>query len=164
MGNGTQEIGVASVDLKEAVSVENVLLGMGGGKKKDALEALFAFCVRSGGLSPSQLKAALSGIFKREKVGTTGLGNGIAVPHVDVEGLKEPLVALGVSPKGIPFESLDGEPAKLILLILSPAEDVSLRRKLVAQFCRLGRDPYFVGSILDAPSPKAVVDILRSEL
>jgi Kef-type K+ transport system membrane component KefB/mannitol/fructose-specific phosphotransferase system IIA component (Ntr-type) len=76
----------------------------------------------------------------REQVSATGLGHGVAVPHARVPGLKAPLVAIGVCEAGIDFDAPDGQPAHIVFLIVTPAEDPTIQLDLSASVARLFRD------------------------
>lgn len=71
-----------------------------------------------------------------EQVAPTGLGNGLAVPHARIEGLKAPVVGLGISREGIDFDSADGQPARLIFFILIPKADDGAQIELLADIAR----------------------------
>lgn len=106
----------------------------------------------------------LGKLLDREKLGTTAIGAGVAIPHCKVDGLRKPVLSLGLSQEGIPFASVDGEPAHAIFLVVSPQErpDVSLRvLALIAKLVR--RSNGLAEKLLSAGPPGAVLEALQDE-
>jgi PTS system nitrogen regulatory IIA component len=89
-------------------------------------------------------KALFKAILEREKLGSTGIGNGVAVPHAKIKGIKKPLLILGRSPEGVDFDSLDGEKTYLFFMLISPQEEVGLHLKILAKISHLVKDKFVV--------------------
>lgn len=85
--------------------------------------------------------AVNSAVVARERLQSTGLGNGVAVPHARLEGLAAPVLAVGFSQPGIDFDAPDGEPAKLIFLLLTPADDPEVQLEILSDMARSFQDP-----------------------
>ena len=98
---------------KRAISLEGA-----PADKKAALEEIVNLMAKSGKIA--DLEAYKAEVFRREEEGTTGIGEGIAIPHGKCSAVKEPGLAAMVVKNGVDFESLDGEPAELIFLIAAP--------------------------------------------
>src|SRR5690606_14450395 len=98
---------------------EAVVLEMQARTKEDAIRELLQVTVKHGGLDEGQLESVYKQVMEREKRGTTGLGDGIAIPHVkdckEIQGLTG---AFGRSKKGVKFDAVDGNPVNLVFLIL----------------------------------------------
>ncbi|MGM0416572.1 MAG: cation:proton antiporter, partial [Thermodesulfobacteriota bacterium] len=86
----------------------------------------------------------------REEVMSTGIGNGVALPHARIAGLKEVWVVVGISSRGIDFDAPDGKPANLIFLILTPEDDPSAQLDIAAEITRRFRDQDTVDGALNA--------------
>ena len=99
-------------------------------------------------------------LVEREKLGCTGLGNGIAIPHCKLAGLENVLLAVGVSKEGVDFHALDGKPVRLIFLVLSPAEAPAGHLQALARISRLVRTPGITEGILSAASPDQIGRLL----
>lgn len=104
---------------------------------------------------------ALKVIMERENLGTTGIGDRVAIPHGKLEGLESIVCALGISEDGIDFEALDGKPVNLIFLILIPKENLSLHLEVLSRISRLIRNQSVVRSIIEKKDEKSVVELLR---
>lgn len=76
-------------------------------------------------------------ILEREKLGTTGIGEGIAIPHAKSKYVSEPTLAFGISRKGIDYQSLDGEPVKIIFMIAVPEGGGNLHLEALSTLARL---------------------------
>lgn len=100
-------------------------------------------------------------LLEREKLGCTGLGNGLAIPHCKLAELDGVLVAIGIAHSGVDFNALDGRPVRLILLVLSPAESPAGHLQALARISRLVKTPGVTEAILSAGSADEVSRILK---
>lgn len=87
------------------------------------------------------LKMVSQAVHAREDALSTGIGNGVALPHARIEGLQNSVVAVGISEKGIDFDAPDGKPAHVIFLILTPADDPRGQLEIVSKIARLFSNP-----------------------
>ena len=100
-------------------------------------------------------------LLDREKLGSTGIGGGIAIPHGKVEGLKELVASFGKSANGINFNSMDGKPAHIFFLLVAPKNSASDHLKALARISRLLKDPLLLNSLQKADSPKEIQRLLE---
>jgi Kef-type K+ transport system membrane component KefB/mannitol/fructose-specific phosphotransferase system IIA component (Ntr-type) len=98
-------------------------------------------------------------VWARESISATGIGNGVAMPHTHLEGLKSPLVVVGLSKGGIDFDAPDGQPAHVILMILTPVGDAASQLDISAALARKFRDPLAARRVMRA---KGYVDFLAT--
>lgn len=103
----------------------------------------------------------LNTILQREGLESTGIGRGVAIPHARTDTVKKTVVALGRSAKGVDFASLDGKPAHLIFLIVSPEEEKSLYIKTLAKISRLVRKDDFRKDLFQARTAGEVVALME---
>lgn len=82
-------------------------------------------------------------LWERERLGSTALGDGIAIPHGKLPGLRGVLAAFGRHPAGVDFESLDGKPSQIFFLLVAPDNSVGLHLKALARVSRLLKDDAF---------------------
>jgi len=106
---------------------------------------------------------AIDAIIEREKLGTTGIGQGVAIPHSRTDSVNELVGAFGISKQGVDFEALDGEPVRLIFLLLTPKELAGQYLRALARVSRLFKDKFFRQALLDAKSVDEVLKIIRQE-
>ncbi|MGV8079678.1 MAG: PTS sugar transporter subunit IIA [Syntrophales bacterium] len=91
-------------------------------------------------------------LLEREKLGSTGIGDGIAIPHGKMGAMKELVVAFGRSRKGIDFNAMDGKPVHLFFLLMAPENSAGLHLKALARISRMLKDGVFRKRLLEAPS------------
>jgi PTS system nitrogen regulatory IIA component len=91
-------------------------------------------------------------LLEREKLGSTGIGEGIAIPHGKLPGLNTMIVALGRSKSGIDFESLDGNPVHIFFLLMAPEDSAGHHLKALAKISRMLKDKIFKNDLLEADS------------
>lgn len=91
-------------------------------KRDDAIGELLDALVRAGSVAANQRDEFLKAVLKREKRGSTGIGHGVAVPHVKAAESDSAIVAIGLSDRGVEFNSLDRQPVHAIFLLVSPEE------------------------------------------
>lgn len=113
------------------------------------------------GLDPKTIESA---VLAREKVLSTGLGNGVAVPHARLRGLDGPLVCLGLSRAGIDFDAPDGEPAHIILLILSSTDDECTQLELFADIARIFRSRVMREKVLQVADYTEFLALVNAEM
>ena len=102
-------------------------------------------------------------LLDREKLSSTGIGEGVAIPHGKLAGLKELVAAFGVSKAGIDFDAIDGKPTQLFFALLAPENSAGIHLKALARISRLFKNPAFRRAIVDARDAKAIYDLIASE-
>jgi fructose-specific phosphotransferase system IIA component len=120
---------------------------------------LLDLAFRSGKISDRD--AALKALLDREKLMSTGLENGIAVPHAKTAAVKDIVMAFGISPGGIDFHSADGKPSQLFFLLLAPENAAGPNVQVLAQIARLTNLESFRKELIGARSPAAALEIIR---
>jgi PTS system nitrogen regulatory IIA component len=147
--------------IHEFLKEDRILLGLERGDKKHVLEEFIRALKKKRVISED--KVIFEELLKREKLGSTGLENGIAVPHALIEGLEGPLLALAIIKEGIDFEAVDQMPTYIILLLLGNKEKPGLQLKVLAHICRLVKETQFVEKAKAAGSSQDVRLILKEE-
>jgi PTS system nitrogen regulatory IIA component len=102
-------------------------------------------------------------LWERERLGSTAIGDGIAIPHGKLPGVKTVLGAFGRHVGGVDFQSLDDNPSKLFFLLVAPEDSVGLHLKALARVSRLLKDPEFRTRLLTAPDRAELYRIIREE-
>ncbi len=100
-------------------------------------------------------------LLEREKLGCTGLGGGVAIPHCKLNGVDDIVLAIATVPAGVDFHAPDGVPVTLIFLILSPAQSPALHLQALARISRLLKTAGVADALRRAPTPEALVASLR---
>ncbi len=103
-------------------------------------------------------------LLEREKLGSTAIGDGVAIPHCKFAGLKNPLVMLGVSRKGVDFESVDGKPVHIFFLVVAAPEDPGSSLQILASIAHLVRKAASLDKkILQAAHARPMLEVIRLE-
>lgn len=100
---------------------------------------------------------------ERERLGSTGIGDGVAIPHGKLKKLDQLLLSFGRSPKGVDFDSLDGKPAQLFFLLLAPEEAVGVHLKTLARISKLLKSAATRQKLLTADSAEDIFRIISEE-
>lgn len=102
-------------------------------------------------------------LLEREKLGSTGIGDGVAIPHGKLKGIPELMLAFGRSRNGVDFDSMDGKPAHLFFLLIAPEESVGVHLKTLARISKLLKDSAVRQRLLDAADGKDLYQIILDE-
>ena len=99
-------------------------------------------------------------LHERERLGSTGIGDGVAIPHGKLKGMPALMLAFGRSSAGVDFESMDGQPAHLFFLLLAPEESVGVHLKALARISKLLKDVEVRQQILDAADSEQIYKLI----
>ena len=102
----------------------------------------------------------LSAILEREKLGSTGIGYGVAIPHGKVDGIDRVYIAFGRSKSGVDFDSLDSLPAHLFFLIVAPSDSTSSHLKTLASISELLKEEDFRHKLLNATDAEDIYNVI----
>lgn len=147
------------MEVKGYIREELINLDLLSERKEDAIRELARLMERTQGMIDFDL--FLEDVFKRERLGTTGIGDGIAIPHARTDAVDQLVIALGRSARGVEFESLDGKKVKLLFLMGTPKGSVSHYLKILAQLTRLLKEGTFRDKLLEARDKEIVVSLFR---
>jgi mannitol/fructose-specific phosphotransferase system IIA component (Ntr-type) len=129
--------------------------------KAPAIERLVTLVARSLGIAdPGPI---FHEVMRREEILSTGVGDGIAIPHAGVDGFSDPVIALGVSPRGIEYGALDQKPVHVLFLLLWPRSAPGLQLKALARIARLGRQVDLAARLQAARSPEEALHVIITE-
>jgi PTS system nitrogen regulatory IIA component len=133
--------------LTDLISERSISVALASTEKRRVLAELSALL--AGGARGVRADEIIQILEARERVATTGIGDGVALPHGKAPGLARAIAAIGISPDGIPFDAVDGAPVRIFAAILSPAAgDAGEHLRILAQLARVLRDPAFRRTLL----------------
>ena len=147
--------------ITEFLDKQGIKIGVQSTEKEDALKELVEVLAKVKDIGDS--KSILKALVERENLGSTGIGQGIAIPHGKTDKVKELVAVLGISQKGVNFEALDGELVCIFFLLVAPKETAGPHLKAVAQISRLLPDAYFCELLRRCKTPDAVYDLIKRE-
>jgi len=131
--------------------------------KKGSIKELVELLARSGEVKPKDKESLVKILFDRERLGSTGIGQGVGIPHGKSSNVKKLIGAVGISKPGVEFDSLDGEPAHIFFLLIAPQESAGPHLKALARISRLLKDKYFRDMLKNAPNEKELICIISRE-
>lgn len=108
-------------------------------------------------------KAIVKALLERESLGSTGIGQGIAIPHGKTDRVNELVAVLGTSRQGVNFDALDGESVYIFFLLVAPKASAGPHLKALAQISRLLRDSYFCELIRRCQTPDDLFELIKRE-
>ncbi|MCM2286969.1 MAG: cation:proton antiporter [Desulfobacula sp.] len=131
--------------LRDLLSSKYCIWELKGLSRREVIQEMTALVSGPEGLNAHSLETA---VWAREQLLSTGIGNGVALPHARIENLRAPLVVAGISKTGIDFDAPDGRPATVIFLVLTPENDPGAQLEIAAEIAKLFRDPHILDQIL----------------
>jgi nitrogen PTS system EIIA component len=147
------------MNISEFLSPADVLIGVRATQKRQLLKELAQKIAETAALSPELINSEL---LKREDLGSTGTGAGIAIPHARISGLEKPRGLLVRLKKPIDFESIDGQPVDLVFVLLLPAAAEAGQLSALAAVARQLRTPEEVARMRDARTPAELYAAIAS--
>ncbi len=108
-------------------------------------------------------KLLLDKILEREKLGSTGIGDGIAIPHAKLKSIGNIMVLFGRSARGVNFNALDGKPVHIFFLLVARDENFGAHLKLLARISRILKNPSFRSHLLEARDTESIYQLIREQ-
>jgi len=143
--------------ISDFLEEDKILLDLKALNKEDAIKEIADTLKESKHML--DFHSFIDGVFNRERLSTTGIGDGIAIPHARTNAVKEFVIAFGRVPQGIEFDSLDSKPVKLIFLMGTPKEKgLSSYLQILACLTRLLKKEDFQKNLLNASTPQEVIE------
>ena len=145
--------------LADLIRPEVVKVPLAGKTKNEVLRELVQLLLDAGRIG--ELESVYDALLAREALGSTGLEQGIAVPHAKTSAVRRLTAAIGISPRGVDFQSADGQLSKMFFLLLAPPDQSGPHIQALAEIARLAKSPTFLRLLSGASSPQEVTDLIR---
>lgn len=146
----------------QLLTPDQVVLPLRASDKWDVIRQITACAIAAGRLGAEHQETVHEALVAREKSMTTGMENGIAIPHAAVDTVEDVVAVLGVAPEGVAFDTLDGRPATIIVGLIIPRSKKLLHIKTLAEIAKLLGNADVREKLLQAASPADAVDVLRA--
>ena len=141
---------------KKAISVN-----MKAGDKEGVIRELVGLLASATDIKDKE--GLIRAVLAREALGSTGIGQGVGIPHAKSQVVKELVAAFGLSRSGVNFDSLDGEPVNIFFLLIAPEESAGPHLKALARISRMLKDKYFRDLLKKAKDENEVLHIIQEE-
>jgi len=144
----------------DVLQKEAIISDLKSQDKKGILEELVAPIARITGVNHKDLVRVL---MDREQLGSTGIGGGIGIPHGKLKQLESLALGIGLSRKGVDFESMDNQPTHIFFLLVTPENSTGLHLKMLARISKILKHDPFKEKLLNAANSDAIFSIIREE-
>ena len=148
------------MNLTQITEPGSVKVPLEGKDKESVISELVDLLDHNGLLQDKSI--VLEAVLAREKTRSTGIGSGIAIPHGKCKAVDELIMAIGIAGEPIDFESVDGKPVSIILLLVSPADQTGPHIQALARISRLMLNEKFKQSLENANSAQEVFELLKT--
>jgi PTS system fructose-specific IIA component/PTS system nitrogen regulatory IIA component len=142
------------------VSRKAVRAGLVSDDKEAVIREMTRALLDAGEINENEFESIVKAILKREELGSTGIGRGVAVPHTKHPGVKRLVATVGVSPGGVDFHSLDGEKVQLLFLLISPPDRPGDHLRALENISRQLRDDSFCRFLKQARGSDEILQLL----
>jgi len=151
------------MQIMEFLSKKAIITDIKSTKKEDVIRELVDTLINAGDIEKRHRNKLIEALMARESLGSTAIGQGIAIPHAKSDCVEKLVAAFGLSKKGVDFDSLDGEPAHIFFLLVAPQDSAGPHLKALARISRLLKDKYFRDNLRASEDDKAVVKFITQE-
>jgi PTS system nitrogen regulatory IIA component len=139
---------------------ETILDDLKSQTKKGIIEELVVPVARIAGVNQEELVRVL---MERERLGSTGIGGGIGIPHGKLKDLDSLVLGFGLSRKGADFESIDGQPTHIFFILVTPENSTGLHLKLLARISRILKNDPFKDRLMHAADADEIFSIIKED-
>ncbi|MDE2811231.1 MAG: PTS sugar transporter subunit IIA [Gemmatimonadota bacterium] len=148
------------MNLLDILSLESTIVDLKGESKEDIIAELVNSLPVGDAITDRE--QVLQAVLDREKIMSTGIGDGIAIPHGKSAAVTELVAAMGTQQRGMDFDALDGEPAYVFFLLVSPANVSGPHIKALARISRLLKNDEFKKKLIEADSAEEIIATIEA--
>ena len=147
--------------ISDILKKEHIIKELDSRDKKNVLDELSSFLEDEGEITSKE--NLLTALIEREKLGSTGIGENVAIPHAKISEIDKIITVFGRSKNGVEFESLDQKPVNFIFLVIAPENSTGQHLKALARISRLFKNPSLRESVLRTNEADRIYSILVDE-
>jgi fructose-specific phosphotransferase system IIA component len=147
--------------IKDFLNKDCIKLDLEKVKKKEHIKEMVEVLLTNSKVSENKVAEITDKLMEREKLGSTGIGQGIAIPHIKTDCVSTTTGALGISQKGVDFESLDGEPVYISFLLLTPVEATNEHLLAISEISHFLKDKIYRDELKNSKNIKTVYKIIK---
>ena len=149
--------------ISEFLCAKAIMIDLKGTNKNEIIEELVDALVDAKAVEKKHKTKLIEVLLTREALGSTAIGQGVAIPHGKCDFVNKLVAGLGISKKGVGFDSLDGEPAYIFFLLIAPIDSAGPHLKALAKISRLLKDKYFRENLKVANDEKSIIKLIAQE-
>lgn len=144
--------------LSNILDLNDVIANLKTSNKNNVIEELVDVLVEN---RPSLNKDELIDVLvERERLGSTGIGDGVAIPHGKYSGVNQPIISFGRSIKGVDFNSMDAQPVHIFFLLVAPEDSASIHLKALARIAKILKNNSFKRKLMEAATREEIYQII----
>ncbi len=151
------------MQIMDFLSRKAIITDLKGTQKEDVIRELVEALCNAGEIEKRNRNKLVEALIARESLGSTAIGQGIAIPHAKSDSVDKLVAAFGLSRRGVDFDSLDGESAYIFFLLVAPQDSAGPHLKALARISRLLKDKYFRDTLRSSVDEKAVIKVISQE-
>ncbi|MEA3506207.1 MAG: PTS sugar transporter subunit IIA [Elusimicrobiota bacterium] len=147
--------------IKDFVSKDSIELNLKEETKKEHMAEMVGLLVDAGVVKEKASGKIIKELLKREEMGSTGIGGGIAIPHIKTDEVSSVAGAIGISKKGIDFDALDGEPVYVSFLLLTPTGAPNEHLKALSEISAFLKDDITIKDLKELESSRKAYKFIK---
>ena len=151
------------MQIMDFLSKKAILIDIKSTNKEDVIKEMVDFLIEAGDVEKRNRNKLIDALMSREALGSTAIGQGIAIPHAKCDCVDKLVAAFGLSKKGVDFDSLDGELAYIFFLLVAPQDSAGPHLKALARISRLLKDKYFRDTLRTCVDEKSIIKVITQE-
>ena len=151
------------MQIMDFLSKKAIITELKSSKKEDVLKEMVDALINSGDIEKRHRNKLIDALMARESLGSTAIGQGIAIPHAQSDCVDKLVAAFALTKKGVDFDSLDGELAYIFFLLIAPQDSAGPHLKALARISRLLKDKYFRDTLRSCTDDKSVIKAISQE-
>ena len=150
-----------TMDIRDFLNPKAISVDLEATTKEGVIKELLGMLAKAGAIKNEEKLFKI--LMDREALGSTGIGQGVGIPHGKTDSLRTLVGALGISKTGVDFDSLDGEPVYILFLLIAPQDSAGPHLKALARISRLLKDKYFRDNLRACKDDKSIIKIITQE-
>ncbi len=151
------------MQIMDFLSKKAIITDIKSTRKEDVIKEMVDLLIEAGDVEKRNRNKLIDALMSREALGSTAIGQGIAIPHAKCDCVDKLVASFGLSKKGVDFDSLDGELAYIFFLLVAPQDSAGPHLKALARISRLLKDKYFRDTLRASTDEKSVIKIITQE-
>jgi PTS system nitrogen regulatory IIA component len=148
------------MNLRKYITPGTIRMALSGETPEEILSEMVGVLCSAGKMESSHTDEAIKALMRRERLMSTGLQDGVAIPHAKINGIDDLIGALGIKREGIEFGALDGKPSTIFVVTLSPKNAPAPHVPFLAEVCKILQHENTRRKLVDAEDPSEVMRVL----
>lgn len=149
------------MELSDSLKKVNIIIKSRSKDRWECISEMVDCAVRNREIDPSDCKEVKKALIDREKSMSTGIGNGVAIPHCTSSKIEDIVFLMSLAAAGLDFDSIDGEPVRIIILLIVPKNKLTQHIKTLASIAKLMSNQTLRERLLTLKTPEAVIKTLK---